>query len=417
MRIALVHNIGNNFFALGRYLRDLGHEADLYCQADYNKWLPKHDEPEAENYSWVRFVNLVDSRTHRFQFLKDYDAVICTGLKAASLPAAIQREGIKVDCYMPYGGDITDCLTEFESNPNPWIDHFNALKQIPFIVCGTVEPVYGLLTGLGISHVRGYAPCVYARDKIDIISTKSNSQKLVIFSPARHLWVSPEDCPSDFDIYRGIKRNDTLIRAFDKLCRWSRTGKSELLLVNYGPDVLASVKLIRTLTHSAARVKFFEKKLPRWELFRILRAADVMANAFRPTMHQFGTGVQEALASGCVVANHVGGPRPDITQCPVLDASDEDELFYGLYTLERSVEFRRALQDAAIRWFSTNLGIGSAERLVNVLCAVKDSNVSFDQLAGVYSDGLKNAPAHFSGNSAAVTFEGISQVVKRIVQR
>jgi glycosyltransferase involved in cell wall biosynthesis len=416
MRIALVHNIGNNFFALGRYLRDLGHDADLYCQRDYDKWLPKHDDPLADSYSWVRFVDFTDSKSHRFEFLKGYDAVICTGLKSMSLPAAIQRAGIKIHCYMPYGGDITDCLSEFERNPDIWRDHFTALKEIPFIVCGTVEPVYGLLTGLGISHVRGYAPCVYARETPEVLSKKSNDRRLIIFSPARHLWVSADDCAADFDIYRGIKRNDTLIKAFDKLCRWSRGGSSELLLVNYGPDVQASVKLIRTLKHSSSRIRFFKRKLPRSELFRILQSSDIMANAFRPMMHQFGTGVQEALASGCIVANHVGGPRVDITQCPILDASDEDELFYGLFTLEQSVELRRALQESAARWFSANLGVSLAQRLVNVLIATREGSIPFDKLADIYSDGTKSAPVSFLGNSDPITFDAIARVKQEVLQ-
>lgn len=414
MKIAFVHNIANNFFSMARYFRDLGHDAHLFCQSGYDKWLPQHDDPRADGLPWVHFEDLNSPRAHQFSFLRDFDRVVCTGFYLAPIVSA----GIKVHCYVPYGGDVTDILSS--RGPDRMIgliNHFNAMKHVPLIIAGTVESVVNVLEAFKISHIKGYSPAVYVAKDDQSLAQKSLKKGLRIFSPARHLWVSPDDCPSDYDIHRGIKRNDILIRAFDKLTRWSRGGESHLLLVNYGPDVAASVKLLGKLGLDGSRVSFFKRKLRRWELFRVLEKSDVMANAFRSGLHQFGTGVQEALAAACVVANQVGGGRSDIAACPILDASDEDELFYALYTIEKSVELRRSLQGAAQHWFRENLGLAAAQRMaraIELIDAGLPAAPSVAELHAVYSDGLTARPTYYSGDHEHVTEASFTSVTRRL---
>lgn len=108
-RIALVGNMNNNFFAITRYLRDMGYDAHLFYRVGMD-----HFQPKADTYSlsytdycheikWLKngFHNVDENEVRNT--LKGYNFYIGQSDEAAVAKSC----GFNMNVYYPYGTDVT----------------------------------------------------------------------------------------------------------------------------------------------------------------------------------------------------------------------------------------------------------------------------------------------------------------------
>ena len=113
MKIALVDNMNNNFFALARYFKDLGVETDLYLipGRNYFHFDPKEDTwQNLEKEFWIKdfpFTYQASSYTRPIKrtisrTFGKYDKIIACGPSLG----LFYRSDIFVDLFIPYGSDL-----------------------------------------------------------------------------------------------------------------------------------------------------------------------------------------------------------------------------------------------------------------------------------------------------------------------
>lgn len=108
-RIALIGNMNNNFFAITRYLRDLGYDAHLFYRLGMEHFQPKADTytlnyaDYCHEVSWFNngFQNLDESQVKRE--IQGFDFYIGQSDEAAAANSC----GFNMDVYYPYGSDIS----------------------------------------------------------------------------------------------------------------------------------------------------------------------------------------------------------------------------------------------------------------------------------------------------------------------
>ena len=112
MKIALLGNMNNNHFAIARYLRDQGFDAHvLLFDDEYNHFLPSCDTYSLDYMSFCHQLSwgsqqrfLSTSKKQINSDLEQYNVLIGCGPAAAYC----NKAGLRLDIFMPYGGDIMD---------------------------------------------------------------------------------------------------------------------------------------------------------------------------------------------------------------------------------------------------------------------------------------------------------------------
>jgi glycosyltransferase involved in cell wall biosynthesis len=394
MKIALIDNMNNNFFALARYLRDLGVEADLYLIPRRGN---KHFEPQEDtwidlkNESWIKefpvsynfmsyFVPL-KSKLNRFLF--EYDKIIACGSSLGLLTKA----GVKVDMFIPYGSDLIH--SPFNSYEVPTM--IRHLLRIPIrlyisqlqrigiqrskiiVVNTNWKLANDALKKLNLTAINLPRVMIYKEEyplQMEVKYSWLSEYDFSIFSPTRHEWATNSEPMPDFNENKGAKRNDKLIKAFALFVESRHAVKPILILSEYGADVSHSKELIRHL-----RIEKFVKWLPilpRKELSIVMKKVNIVADQFREGMSATSAGTtNEALAAGKPVIANTDGACKDIFDpyfsCPILEALTVEEIYAWLNKLSNSSSFTNSIGDDSLQWFDKNLGYGLAEKYVRLL--------------------------------------------------
>lgn len=393
-KIALVDNMNNNFFALTRYLRDLGHEADLFLIPENSL---SHFHPQRDTWNDVGQVGWIKNFPCEYRSLSyipfgrkvreafsTYDVIIACG-DAVGL---LHQANIKIDLFVPYGSDLyhKPFIERYEKRScGPvgrllrFFDKRRAtmqsagIKESGAIICNNN---WGLakasLDRLGVTAHNLPRVMIYLEDNtpanIDL-KIPENSD-FVVFSPTRHMWCTNPDQLSDFDVNGGTKRNDKLIKAFARLVEMDIYEKPQLWLCDYGSDVLASKQLIESLKIESYVVWF--PIMDRRELLEYAKRATFIADQFRQTMSATSAGTtNEALAMGIPVVANADGATTDVTDpyfgAPIMQALNEDEILDCLLVHSENPALYQKIAAEGKAFFSQNLGLGLVQKYIDLL--------------------------------------------------
>ena len=113
MKIALIDNMNNNFFAIARYFHELKIEADLFLIPDRSNFHfdPRHDTwHNLNDCEWIKEFPITSNwknyylpiGTYLNKTFKKYDKLIACGASIGLL----WRAGLKADIFIPYGSDL-----------------------------------------------------------------------------------------------------------------------------------------------------------------------------------------------------------------------------------------------------------------------------------------------------------------------
>jgi hypothetical protein len=189
IKVALIDNMNNNFFAFARYLRDLGIEVYLY---EIPNSTMEHFKPQADtfedvsNIEWIKKFPTEINNKNWFFFqkgkiyneFKDYDLIISCGFSSAYL----KRAGLNSDIIIPYGSDLYD--VPFKSiklrvsldfiRSIFWQSQANwqqkAYKEARCIITNRNHKIYNeALLKMDINGINSTVPMLYNKEKLQNI--------------------------------------------------------------------------------------------------------------------------------------------------------------------------------------------------------------------------------------------------------
>lgn len=432
MRYGLIGNMNNNNFALMRYFRDLGADAHVLLFANdgadhadhfspmhdtwsYDKWAPYVHQTNIQNapisaleikysiffsiyYFLKKFaekeINQIASPTPLAKSViknvfSNYEILLGSGIA----PALLQRINRRLDIFSPYGTGI-----EYFKNTE-FIAHLRSMSglrrklmykvqsqqirglQNARYVC---DPDYTIssqaLKEIGVTPVPLAFPMVYTNDSLpfdaptDVLRTALsliNESNFSLLHHARLMWVKTEQFTNDEWLFQ-CKNNDALIRSFAKLVMLRPSLKPILLMVEYGPDVVPSKKLIADL--GIMSYVHWLPKMARRELMWLLSKMSVGVGEFYdvPRFLWGGTG-WEVLAGGKPLLQGFqfaegefeaiyGHPAP-----PMLPVRSHDDILLHLLDMADNPDKRTEIGQAAKAWFAKYNGIGLAKKWLDLL--------------------------------------------------
>ena len=357
--------MNNNFFSTARMLWDRGVDAHLYVP----KNTPPHFMPDKDTYQsipsqrvhytdWDHPFGIFRNLTELRRELESFDFLIGCG----GAPAYCSRAGIKLDLFVPYGGDLYDSIRYKLLHPRFILQtNYFAWHQRRGIRTATnlhlershnFEPLIEKLKCKGLVLNEGL-PCLYPlSEDMELAKTKSALYKKVtkireaceflVFHHARHYWHTNEDA-------RSIKRNDWLLRAFSRLIENHPEKAIRLVTFEYGPDVNMSKKLAESLGVSE-NVTWLPLS-DRRDLLLALSLADVGTGEFWHSHFMYGT-VLECMASGVpVIYNFNGYTEP--AMFGARNAGSQDAILAGLdfFLAAKESDTLKKYKSEAQAWF------------------------------------------------------------------
>lgn len=410
-RIAIVGNMNNAGFAIMRYFRDLGADAFLLPYSTDGTGNLAHFAPEADSWSierwrpYIRALNIPNvsaaalgqlagfraapGRKEIAAAFEGYDRFVGSGVA----PALFERIGRRLDIFFPYGTGI-----EFYGDIE-----FRARNASSFLLR---RLAYGRLRKMQASGIRRARHCLNAEMSVTRVSfekigkpferwalpavynlensagveppaglreavARIRSADFSIFCCSRLLWVRAPRL-SDQEWRSFSKNSDWLFRGFARFLRANPDARPLLAVVEYGPDVEASKKLVAEL--GIERHVLWLPKMPRREIMLLLKMSDIGVGEFYvdPGVIWGGTG-WEVLAAGRPLLqsfnftqegfeSEFGQPAP-----PILDAKSPAELANQLTAMYLSPELRRSISQASLDWFNQYNGIGLARQWLELL--------------------------------------------------
>lgn len=377
MRIVCLGNQNNNLFAVTRFLRDLGHDCEL--------WLfdndPEHFRPEADSFDsayrgytraagWGSLESFVrtPARTVR-EALAPFDAVIGCG----NAPALLARAGRVLDLFVPYGSDLY-LYPFFRWRPlgNPRYQHRawrlaraqrRGIRDARRVQVNNdyAAPVLALL-GFRGETLDAPVPMIYtphydpdaiaahiagSRRLGELVKVR-DAHDLVVFHHARHLWRSSPDALS-------WKGNDRLVRGFAAFCARRPDVRACLVTCEYGPDVQATRRLVEELG-IGARVHWLPQ-MSRKDLIAGLTLADIGTGEFEMGWFLGGT-VAEVLAMGRPLLHYRKEPdagSAPAASYPLVNAREPEQIYAALLDWCEHPEAWTALGAAGRRWLHEHL--------------------------------------------------------------
>jgi glycosyltransferase involved in cell wall biosynthesis len=316
MKVGLLGNMNNNFFAVARYLRDWGVDADVLLFDDEFE----HFHPSADSYdlsyasfcrqlTWGSPARFRETAPKRIKAdLAPYDVLVGCGFS----PAYCHRVGRALDIFAPYGGDIAYGTSYRLVRPqrihSVWRavhEQRKALPEVKVVNMGysisSFEEPYRRYRG---NSERWYEimPMVYERMYRPESLAENGSRtrwfeqfkriranvKVMLFGHARHEWGRR----ARHDDHKG---NDHLLRGFAAFRKRNPHVSAGLVQMEYGSTVRDSKALIRDL--GIAKDVYWFPRMPRKDLMAGLALADIGCAEFAISW-LYGGVILETLALG-----------------------------------------------------------------------------------------------------------------------
>jgi len=396
MKIALIDNMNNNMFALTRYFRALGINADLFLipNSSHQHFAPEQDSwADLEGVSWIKEFPLSYNWKNYLMPVKHllrnefsaYDKVIACGPSLGLL----HRAGIRVDLFIPYGSDLYNLpfFSKQVCSSKPF--------KLAFVFFLILYRCYVQKKGIRNAKCTiSNANWKVAQQAVDRIGCSSvnlprimicketlpakafnefdffKKHDFVVFSPTRHLWKTNDEPLSDFDRFGGAKRNDKLVVAFARAVHEKLFDNPLLALCEYGADVGHTKELVRELGVESS-VHWFPI-MPRRELVAGISMATFVADQFREGMSATSAGTtNESLAYGTPVITNTDGAilseDDPYFECPILEAITVDEIYGYFKDYARNPVKYSETGKRSEKWFDENLGEGLAEKYLGLL--------------------------------------------------
>lgn len=410
LKVALIDNMNNNFFAIARYLRDLGVDAHVYLIPgdSHAHFLPQTDTfADVATFDWVRELPLAytPSSFGKLRRLRplfgSYDLIVTCGASVGLL----ERAGIRTDVFVPYGADLYDI---------PFVERqrarVNGLRSLAVFLLWSRPLASAQFAGIRNSRLVIYNDnwSILAEAMQRIGATGLAMPRLmvynkepagdpgpweflrqhdfVLFSQTRQYWATDHDQLHDFAEHGGLKRNDKLIRAFARFVRTSSYRRPLLVLFDFGWDVAASKRLIAEcgIEANVAWMPLMDRKM----IMTGLRFATLGADQFRHGWSgtSGGTG-SEIMAAGVPLITYTNGatsdPKDPFFQAPICDVLEEDQILAVLLDYEKDPHKYAQLRRRTAEWFEEHLGSGLAARYLRVfehLVRHRHGSVQADEL-------------------------------------
>lgn len=399
IKVALIDNMNNNFFAFARYLRDAGIDAHLYEIP--NNFL-SHFSVQSDTFeevstiSWIKKfpysmkeINwLFLDKKKLFNIFCQYDIVITCGLSSAYL----QRSGINSDIIIPYGGDIYAMpfrKIKFEFSKNflrsfLWANQakfqkkaYQSARAITIRSSGS-ELYENALKFLKIDNIQTSVPMLYNKENYSnkkilenyfdrkILDTLDSSD-FIVFNHSRQYWTSNYDQFSDFEQFGGGKRNDKLIKAFAKFLKTTAFKFPLLVLFEYGYDLSASKQLITEL-NIEENILWMPISPRKVILVLLQNYACLGTDQFRENISSGYSGTAfEVLSSGVPLLTHNSKPDDFYKNSPIIDCLSIDDIFNVFIDYEKNPEKYKKIGIKSQEWFNQYLGVGSANKFVKLI--------------------------------------------------
>ena len=397
MKIALVDNMNNNFFAITRYFRDMGIQADLFLIPNSTPmlFLPENDSfDDVKKNDWIKllpigygFIDYIFPKNHILKkTFREYDRIIACGQSIGLL----SRAGIKVDLFIPYGADLFNFpIFQIEKVSR------KTTRFLPSLVMALLRSKYqkfGIKAAgntiininwsvakeavdkLGVKFINLPRLMIYENPNptkmgVKVFDFLSNND-FVVYSPTRHLWKTNSDPLNDFELYGGVKRNDKLIKAFSEVIRNRLFKNPMLVLFEYGADVKYSKLLIASL--NITDFVTWLPEMPRKLMLAGMLKADFIADQFREGMSATSAGVtNEAISCGVPIISNTEGaiydPEDPYYRCPISQALTIEEIYYYFLDYSKDKQKYIALRRSLRIWFEENLSHGLARKYIDLL--------------------------------------------------
>lgn len=333
IRVALIGNMNNNFFAITRHLRDLGYDAHLFYRVAMDHFIPEADCWGEDHKEYCHQVNWLDKgiclsdEQQIREELKGFDFFIGQGDEAA----AAHRSGIDMDVYYPYGSDVykyAQLQQEFlfrhkviqylrskdYGKTRRMLEKGTPSKSMRGVIVNakhilvdhTNEDFEAQLRSLNCKGHIEYVPMpfiypkAYEHRPVEALSAwhatiESAKQKydMLLLYHGRQEWKSKcnEFTP---------KNTHHLILGFADVIKQNR-GNVCLIMLEYGYDVQHSKQLIAEL--GIAENVIWLPKMTRKEIMCLISKVDVCSGEFGRSYLTFGT-IVEAMLMGKPVIHY-----------------------------------------------------------------------------------------------------------------
>lgn len=396
MKIALVGNMNNNYFAFLRYLRDAEVEADLFpFEDEYRHFSPDNDTWQIERWKpYIRMLPFTYYGHHRRieefdteavrAMLSPYDAMIGSGPS----PAYLARASLRLDAFMPYKTGVEyykDNISLRHPSDAIRIRRFNyaqraALRATPYALnCDFRDITYGRIRRLGMTNIALPLPMVYVESLPEppvlepgytAAIERIKAADFSVCHPGRHLWKRRWT-----NVVKGIpfinnNANDKVIQGFEQVVRRGAARNPLLVLFEYGPQVADSKALVRS--HGLEEWVLWIPLSPRKVIMQIIPHCSIGIGDL--VVGAWGGKAMEFLASGVPLVNptsqeirshykaFVGHDPP-----PFIDLRSPDDLGEVLEFYARDESARRRLASESRQWFEAHDGAAAAARVVDFL--------------------------------------------------
>lgn len=267
-KIALIGNMNNNFFAMARYFRDMGIDAELLAIGSEMQ----HFNPSCDSYSLEYMDYYRELHWHSFnrtarrsirEALEQYTVIIGCGLS----PAFLNKAGMVLDVFVPYGGDLWNATrvstASLHKLPFYFYRAYNQRKGIRKTKVVHMPKTNRHYDDL-LDHMRSkssirwsegvpiiYAP-IYSPESLRENANKTHwnhifreirsTCDIMVFSHARHVhsFGSRSELPA-------VKGTDKLLTGFSQFLKKNPDIKAVLVTLEYGQHVVESKKMIERL--------------------------------------------------------------------------------------------------------------------------------------------------------------------------
>jgi len=370
-KIAIFGNMNNSYLSLTRYLLDAGYDVKLYqVNGEPAHFVPTNDcyDDSYQEYTikwkWGHPYQLmhISGKKIREEF-EQYDFLIGSG----AAPAYFHKAGLTLDLFFVYGWDLYKAPFFRVHNPLFTVQYFHCLyhtragiRQARHMTIGDSAPFFDkLLKKLHFTGKRHNfcSPAVYEPDynpgaivKHYALSASYPAYKkirdendFVVFHNSRQIWRTTKNPVA-------IKDNDVFFRAFK---RFKDTTSKRLAVVafEYGEDFEASKELCHELG-IGDNVHWFPLS-PRKELMVGMSMCDLVAGEFRNSWFTYGVVFESMATCKPVMHNRIDALYPDEVLYPMLNATNEDEIFAQLCFAFNNPDKAKLIGEEANRWYKT----------------------------------------------------------------
>ena len=381
MKIALLGNMNNNAINLARFLIDRGINCDvLFFENEADHFQPSADDLEVCSYKsvsleWGGYKKyFTTSRKTIRRDVEDYDFLIGSRLA----PAYLDKAGIKLDIFMPTGGDLHSLPVWNGWNSRDLLKYLGfsgiqrrAIEKVGALYWDFTNPEVERTIAPYTNHLRRIVhgiPTIYYPDfeGTQLERRKARSTWLQRFTDARrdadvylishvkHVWT-----PAVVAHYGRFheKGNDQIILALAKYYERSRSTRIRIAMFEYGDDHLNTRMLAKKLGVDR-HIDWFPQ-MPRKEIMLGIEVADGVIGEITQSYLTYGT-VVEAMAMNRAVLHHRNDEfYPGKPLYPMLNTPDAESLARAFEKIDSGKVNLAQMGEASGAWLR-EYGVGAA---------------------------------------------------------